>query len=232
VKNVSTATAIIKVKENTMGEKPKLEIVDDENITIAKPSAFSFDKFKSKHGAAAAGVETLLTALPHHNISAAKDFVRLHPNEETHWSPQMCFVNVPIKGQKNDTLHVIEEELAMRYLPSGKITRLRLALASKPFDVFFLCHIPTQNQDNSWNVSNLQACEQAKSMWVQVTSRKEEGIEGYKLDFARHADAFGDPKWPTQSLEQLVDRTFAGRMIDRDDHPALLRLIGARQDVS
>jgi hypothetical protein len=30
-------------------------------------------------------------------------------------------------------------------------------------------------------------------------------------------------------LEDLVTVTFTGRMIDRHDHPALLRLIGAKQ---
>src|SRR5262249_14843548 len=38
---------------------------EDEAMSIAKPSAFSLDKFKSKHAAALANVETLLTALPH-----------------------------------------------------------------------------------------------------------------------------------------------------------------------
>jgi hypothetical protein len=54
------------------------------------------DRFKSKRGAKGAGVETLLAALPHHKVSEAKDFVRLHPNEEDYWSDgieqPLCFV--------------------------------------------------------------------------------------------------------------------------------------------
>jgi hypothetical protein len=200
-------------------------------LSIPKPSGFSLDKFKSKHPAAVAGVETLSTGLPHHKIAAAKDFVRLHPDEEAYWSPELCFVNVPIKGQKRDTLHLINEELAMRYLPSGKILRFRLALATKPHDVFFLCEIPTRNEDNSWNADNLLGCEKAKTKWIQATSRKEEGVDGYKIDLAKDPDAFPAPKWPNQSLTELIDKTFAGRMIDQEDHPALLRLIGAKQAV-
>jgi hypothetical protein len=211
-------------------QKPTLVENTDESLTIAKPDAgFSLDKFKSKHAAAVANVETLQTGLPHHSIAQAKDFVRLHPREETHWSHELCFVNVPIKGQKRDTLHLIEEDLAMRYLPSGKILHFRLVLATKPSDVFFLCHIPTRNEDNNWNASNLLACEKAKTTWVQATSRKEEGVEAYKIDWARDHDAFPEPKWPKQSLAELIEKTFAGRMIDREDHPALLRLIGAKQ---
>ena len=222
-----------------MTTEKKLNIVPDEQassneetISIAKPGTFSLDKFKSKRAPALANVETLLTALPHHSISQAKDFVRLHPDEAAYWSPELCFVNVPIKGAKRDTLHLIDEELAMRYLPSARILRFRLALAAKPNDLFFLCHVPTRNTDNSWNGSNLQACEQAKNLWTAVSSRKDEGVESYKIDAARDADAFPDPKWPTQSLSELIGVTFAGRMIESEDHPGLLRLTGARQSTS
>jgi hypothetical protein len=111
--------------------------VDNTPIQIAKPAEFSLDKFRSKRSPAIAGVETLLTALPHYSMSQAKDFVRLHPDEENYWSPEFCFVHVPIKGQKRETLHLIEEELGVRHLPSGRILRFRLALATKPNDVFF-----------------------------------------------------------------------------------------------
>jgi hypothetical protein len=55
---------------------------------------------------------------------------------------------VPIKGAKRDSLHLIDEDLAVLYLPSGKIQQFRLALATKPLDSFFLCRIPTRNLDN------------------------------------------------------------------------------------
>ena len=203
----------------------------DTPMSIAKPSGFDIDKFKSKRAPAMANVETLLTALPVHNMKEATDFVRLHPDEE-YWSDELCFVNVPIKGQKHDTLHLIEEDLAMRYLPSARIQRFRVALATKPGDVFFLCIVPTQNIDNSWVSSNLDGCEKAKTLWTQLTSRKAEGIEAYKVEHARDQDAFDKPEWPTQSLDELIATTFAGRMIDYDQHPGLLRLIGARQSVS
>jgi hypothetical protein len=200
---------------------------------IPKPSKSGLEKFKSKRAAAVANVETLSGPLPHHSIAQAKDFVRLHPNEDDYWSAELCFVQVPIKGATRELLHLIDEELALRFLPSGKIQRFRLALATKPYDVFFLCHVPTQNTDNSWNTSNLLACEHGRSFWVQATSRKGERVEAYKIDSARDKDAFPEPKWPTQTLEELITATFSpDRMIDHEQHPALLRLIGAKQSIS
>jgi hypothetical protein len=221
-----------KTDKTASSPEPQVETDGEPAMSIAKPSSFSLDKFKSKHAAALAGVETLLTALPHHSISQAKDFVRLHQDETQCWSPELCFVSVPIKGQTRDTLHLIDEDIAMRCLPSAKVLRFRLALASKPFDNFFLCHIPSRNTDNSWNESNRKACEKAKTHWVQATSRKEEGVEAYKIDVARDADAFPEPNWPAQSLDALILVTFGGRMITREDHPGLLRLIGAKQSTS
>jgi hypothetical protein len=202
--------------------------VASPTLTIAKPGAFSLSKFRTTTAANIGGVVTLQQALPHHKISEAKDFVRLHPDENTHWSPELCFVNVPIQGMKRDTVHLIVEELAMQHLPAARVLRFRLALATKPFDKFFLCHVPTGNIDNSWNRSNLQACEQAKTLWVQATSLKEAGLDEYKISFAQDTDAFPPPLWPTQSLEALIEVTFNGRMITTADHPALRRLVGAK----
>jgi hypothetical protein len=200
--------------------------------SIAKPGEFNLSKFKSKRASAMANVETLLNGLPHHRISDAGDFVRLHSNEQRYWSDELCFVSVPIKGAKKDVLHLIDEDLAMQYLESKVIKRFRLALATKPNDRFFLCHVPTRNLDNRWNETILDGLEKAKSLWTWVTSRSDEGIEEYKSTFAREQDSFPDPQWPTQSLDQLIAKTFEGRMIDRADHAGLLRLIGAKPVVS
>jgi hypothetical protein len=205
---------------------------EETNVPIVKPGDFNLDKFKAKRTATVANVETLQSPLPVHNMAAAKDFVRLHPDEENYWSAELCFVDVPIKGQKHSTLHLIDEDLALRFLEAGEIKRFRTALASKPNDVFFLCMIPTQNLDNSWNDTNLDGCEKAKALWTKAISRKGEGAENYKINFAKEPQAFSDPKWPTQSLGELIVRAFAGRMIETEDHPALLRKIGAKQSLS
>ena len=69
--------------------KTKVSVVPPEEptaetpLSIAKPGEFNLDKFKSKRAAALANVETLPNALPIHNIAQAKDFVRLHPDEES-----------------------------------------------------------------------------------------------------------------------------------------------------
>jgi len=204
-------------------------------MQIIKPSGFSLDKFRSTQSATVAGVETLLGGLPHHGLAEAKDFARLHPDDNEdggYWSVELCFVNVPIKGQK-DTKHLITEKLALRYLPSATILHFRLALATKPYDKFFLCYVPWRNvENNAWNKSNKEGCLIAKTRWVRLTSRRPEGAEGYKVEFTRDKDPFPEPTWPTQTLPELIDATFKGCQIETEDHPSLRRLIGAKQSMS
>jgi hypothetical protein len=218
--------------------RPKEEIIppegspDEERISIVKPEDFSLEGFRSTKPASLSIVATLQAGLPHHNMAAAKDFVRLHPDEAAYWSEELCFVNVTVQGQARAALHLINETLAMKHLEPAQIQRFRLALATKPHDRFFLCHVPSQRLDNSWNESSLAGCVQAKTLWTEVVSLKDAGHEHYKINSARDSDAFPEPKWPPQSLNQLIFVSFANFMIQRDDHPALLRKVGAKQSLS
>jgi hypothetical protein len=210
------------MNDQTLKAKPGLKIV--------KPSFI--EKFKSKNAPTISGVETLLTPLPILKIGEVGDWARLHSNESDYWTPEMCFVSVPIKGANRDMLHVIDDDLAVQYLSTKKIRRHRLALASKPHDVFFLCVVPSQNLDNKWNADARTACYKAQTHWIQAMSRMSEGIDGYKIEFARDQEAFPAPKWPSRPLDELLEITFAAANIDHDRHPALLRLIGAKQDLT
>lgn len=203
-----------------------VELSPPDTPPIEKPAEPSLlDRFKSKRSPLIAGVETLQTALPHYRIADANDWVRLHP-DPAYWSDELCFVTVPVIGTKDGHLHLIDETLAMANLASKKIQRFRLALASKPNDVFFLCQVPSQNLDNPWNYTNLQACVEAKEHWTQGTSRKAEGVEGYQISYARSPEAFPSPKWPSTPLSKLIEVTFASRMIFDEQHPGLKRLLG------
>jgi hypothetical protein len=202
--------------------------VPDSPVTILKPEGDPLARFKSKRPNLLTGVETLLPPLAVYKIADAKDFVRLH-HDESYWSAELCFISVPVVGQKRDIPHLIEEDLAVQYLDPKRILRHRLALASKPYNKFFLCIVPSQNLDNRWNETALAGCIEAKARWVIVTSAAVEGLEGYKIRYARDAAAFPDPEWPSQSLGDLIMLAFTGRTITDAENPGLLRMVGAEQ---
>jgi hypothetical protein len=147
--------------ENLMAHNPPKEVTPPEAEqsapapvpSIKKPSAFSLNKFKSTRATSAAGLDNLVDPLPILKVGEVKDFFRVHPDEENYWSSELCFVSVPIKGMKKDLLHLIDEELAMQFLPTGRILRFRVALASKPFDILFFVRVPSVNMDNTWKIA-------------------------------------------------------------------------------
>ena len=226
--------------ENKQPEEIKMDPAENKQpepatnpvTPIKKPGSFSLDKFKSKRPTSQSGVSTLLGVLPHHPLADAKDFVRLRP-DEAYRSDELCFVHVPTRQERRRFApSLILEDLARKHLPEGKIIRHRLALASKPDDVFFLAEIPSTNLDNSWNASTLEGCEIGKTRWVQLTSLKNAGQERYKIDYSLDEDAFPEPTWLTQPLAELIGGAFSpNRVITLENHPGLLRLIGAKQQL-
>ena len=64
-----------------MADRLKLAPAPDPDtpISIAKPSGFDINKFKSKRAPAMANVETLLTALPVHKISGGQGLRQVAP---------------------------------------------------------------------------------------------------------------------------------------------------------
>lgn len=224
--------------ESALGEEPvnasPESVPAEEPLSIEKPKGSGLARFKST-SLEPEKVETLLSGLLHYPIAAAQDWVRLHPDEATYWSDEYCFVNVPMQGQKGNTLHLIAADLA-RKLPPGRVQKFRLALASKPNDIFFLAHVPSRNLDNEWNRTNLQGCEQAKKLWTMVTSQREKGIEGYHIDSSaaekEGKKPFPDPQWRKETLDELIEATFAGRMILSETDPAWVRLVGGAQKLS
>jgi hypothetical protein len=214
---------------NTAATVTPLLTPANPGLKIPKPSFMA--KYKSKRPPDIGGVETVLTALKIMRVGETNDFFRLHPDEDAYWSCEMCFVSVPILGQKRETLHTIDEDLAMAHLSAKQIKRHRVALATKPHDVFFLCIVPSQNLDNTFNSTALIGCERGRTEWVQALSRKAEGVDEYYIKPARDPDAFPAPKWPSRTRDELLEVTFHGFNIDVDTHPALLRLIGAKQNL-
>ena len=92
-------------------ELPEAEVEAGNLTPIPKPSGFSLDKFKSKRPTSMTGVKTLLGALPHYPLVDAKDFVRLHPDEDEILVGRAVLRGRADLGMKKETLHLIDEDL-------------------------------------------------------------------------------------------------------------------------
>jgi hypothetical protein len=204
-----------------------------EKVTVAKPGAFRLADFKSTRNDEKAEVSKEPVPLSVIRIAHVKDYVRLHEDTAAYWSGELDFVTVPIKGEKQGALHLISPGLA-HLLPPNLVQHFGLALATKPYDEFFLCHVPTRGLENStWLQSDALACEEAMGRWVMVNSLRTDGHERYGVTFAKDNDFVPVPNWPTESLEYLIGVTFGAgdhksRCIIDEEHPGLVRLLGGK----
>ena len=90
----------------------------------------------------------------------------------------------------------------------------------------FVTCIPQANdlgQINSWHQSGHITMEEAKQCWVRRQADKANG--GYTITKAMNAK-LPDPKWPTMTLSEIIDRAFNKFYIDDINHPVLQRLRG------
>jgi hypothetical protein len=76
---------------------------------------------------------------------------------------------------------------------------------------------------NSWHDSGHRTMEEAKQSWVRRQADKANG--GYVITKAMNAK-LPDPKWPTMTLSEIIDRAFDKFYINDVQHPVLQRLRG------
>ena len=76
---------------------------------------------------------------------------------------------------------------------------------------------------NQWHESFAQGVEIALTQWVRVTANMPSGAYDVLVAQAK----FAEPDWPDTTLEELVKVGFRGKIIDREDHPVILALLGA-----
>ena len=103
------------------------------------------DKFKSKRAATSYGVDNLVDGCLIRRLENSQGLLPPPPGRGRVLVGRIVLRHGSGERLERNSLHLIAEDLAVEYLPSGKVLRFRLALGSKPYDVFFLAHVPSQN---------------------------------------------------------------------------------------
>lgn len=75
---------------------------------------------------------------------------------------------------------------------------------------------------NAWHVSLGLAIERAKRKWVRVAANMTAGA----YDVLEAQANLGEPEWDENTLEQLIEIAFRGKIISSLDHPAIQELLG------
>jgi hypothetical protein len=75
---------------------------------------------------------------------------------------------------------------------------------------------------NLWQSSYKEAIKQAETDWVRVEANMQAG----QYEITKSTNDLGDPRWPKQSIDELINDAFAGRIIDSPEHPYIRQIQG------
>jgi hypothetical protein len=144
-------------------------------------------------------------------------FSRVHPAEEY---KLRCLL---VDDKDNGETYLATPNMAIHLgsLATPKTIRLAVDNSGTPRLVGEPDIDPTARR-NLWQSSLKEAIREAEKDWVRVVSN----MNANQYEITRSINDLGFPRWPKQSMEELVNDAFAGRIIDSLDHPYIRQIQG------
>jgi len=150
------------------------------------------------------------------------DFVRVHP-DPSYRVPAPLFKLRSESGGDEEMYFVHASQLAA-LRDEFRVHEMFTAVNLKGSAFLWCVPLPMEDgrEPNNWLVTNREAAELAISRWIRVAS--DMGAGAYKV--VEYEGPPIEPAWPQESFLELLKLAFKNRIIDRDDHPIILKLRG------
>ena len=184
----------------------------DNTLSHFDPAKLRLSQTFSEGGA----VKKLLTTV-HVAKPSRQDFVRVHPDEEFRLTAAL----LELKDERECYLVApeVQAELAGEWFGYNLYTYINRQGTTRLWPV----RLPdASGKHNSWHQSALEAAEHAISKWVRITANMDNKCYDISVATANIPDAV----WPEQTFQELLMIAFRGKLIDRVDHPVVLKLRG------
>jgi hypothetical protein len=148
------------------------------------------------------------------------DFVRTHSDPEYR-------INLPIfrggsDGDDEEMYYVVPAMMAE--MPNEVQLYTAFTAVNLRGSVFLWCIPipPDDRQPNAWLVTNRECAETAIDKWVRVASNRDDGCY-HAVDYEGPPV---EPVFPQETFRELLMLGFKNRVVDRPDHPIILKLRG------
>ena len=162
------------------------------------------------------GVRKVRTTVPVRKPNR-QSFVRTHP--DPNYRIQTAVLELKEVRETYLIGPDVRDELAPEIVPKMLITTIDRQ------GVIFLWPIAlpdASGRHNPWHQSALAAADRAERAWVRVAANMHLGA--YEV-FEASAD-LGEPEWPEEPFEALIELAFRDHFIQSMDHPAVRQLRG------
>jgi hypothetical protein len=197
---------------------PAVDPVTDP--TAPTPDPFDPERWRRKAAGNGPKVSKLLTTVPVWSKPSDDKFVRVNP--DPYFRLEASIVSIKNEGDYL-VLPGLEESI-----PAQKLLLQVTLFTATTYagDVFiWIAKYPASSNlaFARWPNSMREAIELAMSHWVRVESNT--AIGAYVPTVAE-GENLAEPKWPDATFGKILETAFAGRLIDKPDHPLIHRLRG------
>jgi hypothetical protein len=120
-------------------------------------------------------------------------------------------------------MHLITPAIAA--LVPDQVRPYELRLGVTQFGNPFLLPLPLPGPDgrtNRWHMSLAAAATLAEDNWIRIAADMRAGA----YTVIKAGGNLGEPRWPAESFEQLLEIAFRGAIIEGKDHPLIRQLLG------
>jgi hypothetical protein len=167
------------------------------------------------------GVTTEYTMIPIRNPKPS-EFFRCMPDEDYSMDAHILSLKTENEWYMIDPDILPEIQLESQLRVRTLYVCVTMTVNFAPF-ITCIPQADDMGKINSWHESGHRTMEEAKLCWVRRQADKANG--GYIITKAMNAK-LPDPKWPTMTLSEIIDRAFNKFYIDDINHPVLRRLRG------
>jgi hypothetical protein len=168
--------------------------------------------------ASAVGVRRLITTVPVRKPSR-EWFIRTHPD------PAYRLPTGVLELKEDREIYLVARDLWPELGSEPTFSTRLLVSVVNGLGVLFLWPIRLPGPDgkiDDWSRSELEAADQAKSLWVRVTANM--SLKAYEVFVAPNQST--NPIWPDLPFQEIIRIAFRDKMISDRMHPVLRRLRG------
>lgn len=144
-------------------------------------------------------------------------FSRTHPGEEYR------FPALLVDDKEGREVYLAVPALAAYLGGMAKSVILRLAVDSTGTPKIIAQPIlDALTKSTLWSVTMVEAIRLSETQWVRIESN----MDAQQYTLIQAASNLGEPAWPVQTMDELVQTVFLGRIINSEDHPLISQLQG------
>jgi len=158
-----------------------------------------------------------LPTKPSYGKLSKQRFSRVHPGEE------YKFPIYVVEDKESGEEYLATPDMAphLGRMAQPKILRLAVDNAGTP-KLIAQPIVDQSARTTLWTTTMLDAIERAETEWVRIVSNMDS--QQYLVIVA--VSDLGEPNWPNQSMDKLIEAVFLGRIISHEDHPLIQQLQG------